>query len=407
MQKQKNILPLAWLHALLSLGILIFSTCLILLSQAGKDGRYSEILGGAITGLGAPILGLVILKRQPHNRIGWLWLIYGLANAFFSLAFAFKYQANSALPAGYSDPLFVMLLFSETAAIIRLISFMLLILWFPDGQPPSPRWKWLLLWAVAALVLMTLQLFSEQVPWTEVQGVVSGAPTITNPIGFLPAGLNPILGLLQMVGFFSIIAMSLLSILSIIQRFRMARQLLRAQILWFVVGSVCYAFVWVAFLLLLDTEGELAGALGSLAILPFYLAVGIAITRYRLYDIDVIIRRTLVYGLLTATLAVVFLGGVTLLQWIFQAISGQQSPISIIISTLAIAALFNPLRKRFQNGIDRRFYRKKYDAQKALEDFALLARNEVELEQISESLLKVVNGTVQPEKAEIWLFPKG
>lgn len=407
MQKQKNILPLAWLLALLSLGILVFSTWLILLSQAGKDGRYSEVLGGAITGLGAPILGLVILKRQPHNRIGWLWLIYGLANAFFSLAFAFKYQANSALPAGYSDPLFVMLLFSETAAIIRLIFFMLLILWFPDGRSPSPRWKWLHWWAVAALVLMTLQLFSEQVPWTEVQGVVSGAPTITNPIGFLPAGLNPILGLLQMVGFFSILAMSLLSILSIIQRSRSASQLVRAQILWFVVGSVCYAFVWIAFLLLLNTKAELAGALGSLAILPFYLAVGIAITRYRLYNIDIIIRRTLVYGLLTATLAVVFLGGVTLLQWIFQAISGQQSPISIILSTLAIAALFNPLRTRFQNGIDRRFYRKKYDAQKALEDFASLARNEVELEQLSESLLKVVNGTVQPEKAEIWLFPKG
>lgn len=210
-----------------------------------------------------------------------------------------------------------------------------------------------------------------------------------------------------MVGFFSILAMSLLSILSIIQRFRSASQLVRAQILWFVVGSVCYAFVWVAFLLLLNTKAELAGALGSLAILPFYLAVGIAITRYRLYNIDIIIRRTLVYGLLTATLAVVFLGGVTLLQWIFQSISGQQSPISIILSTLAIAALFNPLRARFQNGIDRRFYRKKYDAQKALEDFASLARNEVELEQLSESLLKVVNGTVQPEKAEIWLFPKG
>jgi hypothetical protein len=378
-----------------------------LLSQAGQDERYSEVLGGAITGLGAPILGLVILKRQPHNRIGWLWLIYGLSNAFFSLAFALKYQANSALPAGYSDPLFIMLLFSETAAIIRLIFFMLLILWFPDGQPPSPRWKWLHGWAVAALVLMTLQLFSEMVPWTEVEGVVAGAPTIANPIGFLPARLNPIFGLLQMVGFFSILAMSLLSILSIIQRYRSARQLVRAQILWFVVGSVCYAFIWVAFLLLLNTQSGLAGVLGSLAILPFYLAVGIAITRYRLYDINVIIRRTLVYGLLTATLAGVFLGGVALLQGIFQAISGQQSPISIILTTLAIAALFNPLRTRIQNSIDRRFYRKKYDAQKALEDFALLARNEVELEQLTEALLKVVNGTVQPEKAEIWLFPKG
>jgi hypothetical protein len=407
LQKQKNTLSLAWLLALLSLAILVFSTWLILLSQTGQDERYSEVLGGAITGLGAPILGLVILKRQPHNRIGWLWLIYGLSNAFFSLAFALKYQANSALPAGYSDPLFIMLLFSETAAIIRLIFFMLLILWFPDGQPPSPRWKWLHGWAVAALVLMTLQLFSEMVPWTEVEGVVAGAPTITNPIGFLPAGLNPILGLLQMVGFFSILAMSLLSILSIIQRFRSARQLVRAQILWFLVGSVCYAFIWVAFLLLLNTQSGLAGVLGSLAILPFYLAVGIAITRYRLYDINIIIRRTLVYGLLTAALAVVFLGGVTLLQAVFQAISGQQSPISIILTTLAIAALFNPLRTRIQNSIDRRFYRKKYDAQKALEDFALLARNEVELEQLTETLLNVVNGTVLPEKAEIWLFPKG
>jgi hypothetical protein len=391
--------------ALLALIILPISAMIIILNPAGQDERYLEILSGAIISCGAPILGMVILRQQPRNRIGWLWLIYGLSIAFFSLSYALKFQANSSDPGRYSDPLFAMLLFSETASIIRLISLVLLILWFPDGRPPSPRWRFIHWWAAISLILISLQLFSEQVPWDDIQGIVGGAPTVENPVGFLPEILNPTLSLLMMIGFFSILAMSFLAILSIISRYRSAGGMVRAQILWFVMGSISYAIVWVAFLILLDRDPnvELAGVLQILAILPFYLAVGIAITRYRLYDINVIIRRTLVYGLLTAALALVFFGGVTLLQSLFQAISGQQSPISIVLSTLVIAALFNPLRLRIQNSTDRRFYRKKYDAEQTLAGFAEKARDETDIEKLSTELIAVVSAAFEPESVGLWL----
>jgi hypothetical protein len=139
----------------------------------------------------------------------------------------------------------------------------------------------------------------------------------------------------------------------------------------------------------------------GLMILPISFTV--AILRHRLWDIDIIIRRTLVFGLLTALLILIYFGSVVLLQSAFAAISGQQSPVAIVISTLIIAALFQPLRHRIQGWIDRHFFRAKYDAAKTLASFATIARDEVDLEQLTTALVQVTQDTLQPESVWLWL----
>jgi K+-sensing histidine kinase KdpD len=155
---------------------------------------------------------------------------------------------------------------------------------------------------------------------------------------------------------------------------------------------------------ILSTFGYLTGEiLITFSPLAPLLGIGVALLRYRLYDIDIFIRRTLQYGLLTAVLIAVYFGVVLLVQTAFVAVTGQESPIAIVISTLVIAALFNPLRQRIQSFIDRRFYRRSYDAAYTLRQFAQTARDEVDLEQLSEALLQSIQETMQPRTALLWL----
>jgi heme/copper-type cytochrome/quinol oxidase subunit 2 len=199
------------------------------------------------------------------------------------------------------------------------------------------------------------------------------------------------------------------AVVSLFFRFRWTRGDERQQIKWFVFASVLSLVFVFAWNFLLDAEGALLQA--SLALISLILApaipiaTGIAILRYRLYDIDRIINRTLVYGTLTALLALVYLGGVTTTQAIFRTLTGkeEQPQLAVVVSTLAIAALFNPLRRRIQAFIDRRFYRSKYDVAKTLQAFSAKLRDETDLEALNNELVGVVRETMQPAHVSLWL----
>jgi hypothetical protein len=185
---------------------------------------------------------------------------------------------------------------------------------------------------------------------------------------------------------------------------RVSSPLEKAQTRWFVFGLV---LTFVPALLFENVLGwRVPAEVGNITFTALSIGIGISILRYRLWDIDVIIRKTLLYGALTALLAIIFFSSVTLLQSLFSAISNQQSPISIVLSTLAIAALFNPLRRRLQDFIDRRFYRQKYNAEKTLESFARTTRSEVEIDLLTGKLLEMVQETFSPTSITLWIKPK-
>jgi hypothetical protein len=229
---------------------------------------------------------------------------------------------------------------------------------------------------------------------------------LPNPIGFIPPG--SLEGSFLVVWGIGLVTVVLASVVSLFVRYRRAQAIERQQIKWLLYAGAVFAVVYSTLLIVNSGLGDdsISGwtnLLLVLSILAFPVAIAIAILRYQLFDIDVIIRKTLVYAALTGLLALVYLGSVVLLQSIFEAVSGQESAISIVVSTLLIAALFAPLRRRIQAFIDRRFYRRKYDAAQTLEQYAKTARQEVELDALTAELAQVVQETMQPKQVTIWL----
>jgi hypothetical protein len=341
-------------------------------------------------------IGVLITTRQPRNLIGWIMLASGVALGATLLTSSYVdfslVQLQGTLPgtpwvAWFSEWFWV-------AGFVPALTFLLLL--FPDGHLPSRRWRvagWL-----AVVAIVTLALGSAFTPASV------DYPELRNPVGissfegsFLEDGG---------VGWFVLAASVVLSAISMVVRFRRATGEERQQIKWFALAAAFAGVSWVTLVFAYETElRQAALLLGLLSYLGIPLAVGVAVLKYRLYDIDIIINRTLVYGALTATLALVYLGSVATLQYAFRGLTGGDSQLVIVASTLAIAALFNPLRRRIQSFIDRRFYRRKYDARKALEAFSARLRDETDLEALNDELISVVSETMQPTQVSLWLRP--
>jgi fumarate reductase subunit D len=273
---------------------------------------------------------------------------------------------------------------------LGLASLLLLLLVFPDGRF-VPRWtRWV---AALALVQLSADIFFPDSLFVD-------PPQALNVSAFL--------------------CLWAICLFAQVYRYRrVSGPIQRQQTKWLVFGVTALVVLLAGFLLPyaffppLDRPGVLSltydlvgrAVVGSLAFLLIPMSIGVAILRYRLYDIDVVINRTLVYSLLTVALILVYVGSVVSLQRIFVALTGNDSQLSIVASTLAIAALFGPLRRRIQAFIDRRFYRKKYDARKTLEAFNARLRNETNLDALVRDLVAAVGETMQPEHVSVWLRP--
>ena len=358
--------------ALLSLTIALVAIGAVLLFGRGDFGRTVWGLPGVpgLWALGFSIAGYPITRRHPANPVGWLLMVAGVAAGVLLLGLGLggsdiAYRGEPAL-------------WLVSAWVISVGALSSAVVLFPSGSPPS-RWWWVqlgLLWGSGAIVY-----FEGSLP---------------ERLDLIAAQVAAIFQLSLAAGFFSLLV-----------RWRRSGSMERLQLKWVVYGAALVAITAVIVemgIVNLAPAWYLPGtAVLSIVILAVPVAMGVAMLRYRLYDIDSVINRTLVYGALTGALGLVYLCSVVLLQALFRALTGQESQLAVVASTLTIAALFNPSRRRIQAFIDRRFYRRKYDAAKTLEGFSGKLREEVELDSLTDDLVDVVRETVQPTHVSLWL----
>jgi hypothetical protein len=388
---------LAWALWSITLGLMVLSVLLVVLNLGYPDTYLPNWwLGNTLVVIDATV-GALVASRRPENPVGWLLSLWSVAvsvSTFTALYAVYALLArDGALPAGEASAWI-------TAWILPIIiglqvSYLLL---FPTGRLPGWRWRWLArLTGVFVVVGVLTSAFSSD-------AYLGALGPIRNPLG--------IEGFTEVWKVVLIVMAPLLygaTALSVLVRLRRAVGMERQQLKWFAYAVAIYA---AATALNVATLGDrprwfelTAAAIFAAAGTTITISIGIAILRHRLYDIDRIINRTLVYGALTVTLALLYFGVVTATQAVFQGFTGAEAlpQIAVVGSTLAIAALFNPLRRRIQDFIDRGFYRRKYDAAKTLEDLAAKLRNETDLNALSGDILGVVGDTMQPEHASLWL----
>jgi hypothetical protein len=390
---------LAWSIWALCIPITTFAGLLGLLTPSALDtsDRALSILLGVLL-LTFPTVGALVASRRPKNSIGWIFCIAGLVLAVGVLATAYATYALSAGRDSLPGEEYAAWLSTWIGAPAALLAAAFLFLLFPDGRLPSRRWR-----PVAWMAAIGS-------PLTALAGALKPGPldahrSIDNPVG-IDSTLGVIVEVLGLLGALALNVSVLASGISLILRLRRARGVERQQLKWFVYAASLMGGGFAAsFLFSGDLANSIVWFLGILGFMVLPVATGIAILKYRLYDIDLLINRTLVYGSLSAMLVLVYLGGVVSLQYVFRALTGQESQVAIVASTLAIAALFTPLRKRVQTFVDRRFYRKKYNAAKTLEAFNSRLREETDLEALSSEVVGVAGRTMQPAHVSLWLRP--
>jgi hypothetical protein len=393
---------LPWLMWVLFLVITFFNE--LLTFKDTPSTSFGDILGDILFDLVLLIfitVGAFIASHRPQNPIGWIICAAAFIWALSDLALAYGVYALITAPGSLPFGVFVSLLgaVGRGFAWFPIITYLLLL--FPNGHLPSSRWR-PLAWLIAGLlVAYPFTLLFDPTPFINVD---SRLAAVQNPLGI--SGTSALFDHFNTFVIVGLFASAVACIVSVILRFRRAKGDERQQLKWLAYGTIVSLLIIITIIVFIfTTPNGGPGALFYLPVLIITISAGIAILRYRLYNIDMLINRTLVYGLLTALLALIYFSLVFILQSLVRAFGGQisQTPLVIVGSTLVIAALFHPLRRRIQQVIDHRFYRRKYDAARTVEAFSATLRNEVDLNQLRDHLISVVQETMQPAHVSLWL----
>jgi len=391
---------IAWTIWALCVPLTTLGGLLNFLTASGQFGPASGlVIFLSVLLLTFPTVGALIASRRPENPIGWIFcaVSFSISLAIFAEGYAaYALHASSATLPGVP---YAAWLSSWTGGPVALLAAAFLFLLFPDGRLPSRRWR-LVAWtaAIGSLLSALGRAFKP--------GPLEAHRSIDNPVG-IGGALGGVLEVVSTVGTAALIVSALASGISLLVRLRRARGVERQQFKWFVYAAGLMVGGFAASLVFSSgPANSIAWFSGILGFMFLPAAIGIAILRYRLYDIDRIINRTLVYGSLTLLLAAAYFGGVVALQYVFRVLTGQESTLAVVASTLAIAAMFGPLRRRVQGFVDKRFYRGKYDARQTLEAFNARLRDETDLDALSDDLVRVARDTMQPEHASLWLRPE-
>ena len=365
---------------LLSLTIVLVVVGTVLLFGGGDFSRVVWGLPGAsaLWALGFSVAGYPITRRHPANPVGWCLMVAGVASGVAVLGTGIPYAGDP------NGPVLLLMNFW----VVSVGALCTAVVLFPSGSPPS-RWWWAFL------------------------GVVWGSGSLeyfkafpTSPgFAFLPERLDALAAPTNIVFQFCLGV----QFLALLVRWRRSGAVERLQLKWVVYSVTLVATTALVVEVVLANLVPVLYLPGtfvlSIAVLVIPAGIGLAMLRYRLYDIDAVINRTLVYGTLTASLVLLYVGGVVALQYVFRLFTGGGSQLAVVASTLLIAALFNPLRWRLQAFIDRRFYRRKYDAAKTLEEFGTSLRDATDLDGLTKEVTGVIQETVQPAHVSLWLAP--
>src|SRR5215203_2141572 len=392
---------LAWSLWGLSLALTVVALLLLALNLSQPHTHIVDNwLDSTLNAVFFSTMGAIVASRRPENPVGWLLCLYGLAQSISHFSAQYAIYALLAQPDSLPAGIAMAWVSSWLVPIIIGLSVFFILL-FPTGGLPSRRWQWVT-WLTVAFVLVGVILgaFSS--------GPVESLGPIRNPLGI--EGFSNIYNSILFTMVATVLLVAAAS--SVFMRLRRAKGVERQQIKWFAYAAAATVIgLFLAYVIptMIDTPlwFERAGYAVLIAVIPSIpISIGIVILRYRLYDIDIIINRTLVYGSLTVTLVALYFGGIVLLQSVFVVFTGERSTLAVVASTLLIAALFNPMRRRIQSFIDRRFYRRKYDARKTLEDFSTRLRDQTDLETLNNDLAEVIRETMQPAHVSLWLRPE-